>query len=109
MLALVMMALVVAAVVSVGALVLRVAFWTVLLPVRLVFCLLFVPFWIARTVLKMAFGVILLPILLVGGLLVAVVAAIAALVAVVTPLLPLLVVGFLIWAVLRTFRPATAA
>ena len=63
----------------------RVAFWTVLLPVRLVFGLLFVPFWIARTVLKMAFGVILLPIPLVGGLLVAVVAAIAALVAVVTP------------------------
>jgi hypothetical protein len=68
-----------------------------------------VPFWIARTVLKMAFGVILLPILLVGGLLVAVVAAIAALVAVVTPLLPLLVVAFLIWAVFRSFRPATAA
>jgi hypothetical protein len=107
-LALVMMAMVVAAVVAAAAFVIRAAFWLILLPIRLVFALLFVPFWIARMVLKVTVGAILLPVVMVGGLIVAAIAAVAALIAVVTPLLPLLLVGVLIWLVLRSFRPATA-
>jgi hypothetical protein len=104
-----MMALVVAAVVSVGALVLRMAFWTIFLPFRLIFGLLFIPFWIARTLLKMTVGIVMLPVLLIGGILVAIVAAVAALVAVITPLLPLLIVGLLVWAVFRSFSRPVAA
>ena len=92
LLALVLMALAVAAVVSVAAFVFRMAFWLVFLPFRLLFGLLIVPFWIAR----------------VGGLLAAA-ALIATIVAVISPLLPLLIVGFLIWVVVRSFsRRGTA-
>jgi hypothetical protein len=103
------LALIVAAVVSVGALILRIAFWAILLPFRILFGLLFVPFWIAKTVLKLAVGAILLPVFLIGGILFAVVAAIAAIVAIITPLLPFALVAFLLWIVFRSFaRPITA-
>jgi hypothetical protein len=105
---LVMLAFVVASVVAVGALLLRLVFFVILLPVRLVFGLLFIPFWIAKTVLKVAVGALMLPIFLVGGGLLAAVVAIGALVALVAPLVPLLIVGLLIWAVFRSFRPAVA-
>ena len=106
----VMLALAVAAVVSVGVFVLRMAFWMVLLPLRMLFGLLFVPFWIAKTVLKVAFGVLLLPLMLIVGGVLAVAAFLAALVAVVTPLVPLLILGLLIWVVARSFRrPAAIA
>ena len=109
-LSLIFMALVVAAVVSVGALIVRAAFWALLLPFKLLFAVLFVPFWIAKTVLRLAFGLMLLPVLLLGGILVAIVAAIAAFVAIITPLLPFAIIGFLLWAVLRSFsRPVVTA
>ena len=103
------MALAVAAVVSVAAFVFRMAFWLAFLPFRLLFGLLIVPFWIARMLLKVVFGVLLLPVFLVVGGLLAVAALIATIVAVISPLLPLLIVGFLIWVVVRSFsRRGTA-
>jgi hypothetical protein len=102
------MALLVAAVVSVGALLVRLALFAVLLPFRLVFGLLFIPFWIAKSVLKLAVGAVVLPVFLVGGILLAVVVAIGALVALLAPLVPVLIVGLLIWVVVRSFRPAVA-
>jgi hypothetical protein len=106
---LIFLALIVAAVVAVGALILRVAFWAILLPFKIVFGLLFLPFWIGKTLLRLAFGVVLVPVLLVGGILVAFVAAIAAIVAIITPLLPFAIVAFLIWMVFRSFgRPVAA-
>ena len=47
-LSLIFMALVVAAVVSVGALIVRAAFWALLLPFKVLFAVLSVPFWIAK-------------------------------------------------------------
>ncbi len=107
---LILVALIFAAVVSVGALILRAAFWAILLPFKIVFGLLFVPFWIGKTVLKLTFGLVLVPVFLVGGILLAIVAALAAIVAIITPLLPFAIVAFLLWMVLRSFgRPAITA
>ncbi len=105
------MALAVAAVVSAAAFVFRMTFWLAFLPFRLLFGLLIIPFWIARMALKVVFGVLLLPVFLVVGGLLAVAALIATLVAIVSPLLPLLIVGFLIWVVVRSFSrgPVVAA
>jgi hypothetical protein len=111
LLALVLMALAVAAVVSAAAFVFRMAFWLLFLPLRLLFGLLIVPFWIARMLLKVVFGALLLPVFLVVGGLVAVAALIATVIAIVSPLLPLLIVGFLLWVVIRSFsrRPVVVA
>jgi hypothetical protein len=103
------MGLLVAAIVMVGALVVRAVQWTSMLPFRIVFGLLALPFWIGGMILKLLFTVVLLPVLLVGGVLLAIVAAVAAIVAIITPLLPLAIVALLIWAVFRSFgRPVTA-
>ena len=106
---LIFLALIVAAVVSVGVLIVRIAFWAILLPFKIVFGLLFLPFWIGKTLLRVALGAVLVPVFLVGGILLALVAAIAAIVAIITPLLPLAIVAFLIWMVFRSFgRPVAA-
>jgi hypothetical protein len=106
---LIFLALIVAAVVSVGVLIVRIALWAILLPFKIVFGLLFLPFWIAKTLLRFAFGALLVPVFLVGGILLALVAAIAAIVAIITPILPFAIVAFLIWMVFRSFgRPVAA-
>lgn len=95
--------LAVAAIVTTVALVLKLAFWLVLLPFRVGFYLLFFPLWLVRSAFKLVGVAIVLPIVLL-------VAVIGIAVAVLVPLLPVLVVGVLIWAVVRAFRrPAVPA
>jgi hypothetical protein len=106
--ALVMTGLMVAAVVSVGVLIVKTLFFLVTLPFRIAFMVLFFPFWIAKTVAKMAVAVLVIPLVALAGIVLAALAAIAAISAIVVPLLPFLILGLLIWAVLRSFRPATA-
>jgi hypothetical protein len=105
---LVMTGLMVAAVVMVGVFVVKALFFLITLPFRIAFAVLFFPIWIVKTVLKVAAGAVLVPLVLLAGVVLAVVAAIAAIVAIVAPLLPLLIVGLLLWAVFRSFRPAVA-
>jgi len=81
----VMTGLMTGAVVLLGVLVVKVLFFAITLPFRIAFAVLFFPFWIAKTVLKLAVGVVMVP------------------------LLPLLIVGLLVWAVFRSFRPAVVA
>ncbi len=104
----VMTGLMTGAVVLLGVLVVKVLFFAVTLPFRIAFAVLFFPFWIAKTVLKLAVGVVMVPLLLLVGVVLAVLAALAAIAAIVAPLLPLLIVGLLVWAVFRSFRPAVA-
>jgi hypothetical protein len=85
------------------AVVLKTVFWAVTLPIRLVFGLLFFPIWLARTALRAVGLLILAPILAAGGVLVAGAILVAGLLAVVVPLLPILVIGFLLWIVIRSF------
>lgn len=85
--------LAVLSVVGVAFLVLKVVFWAVFFPIRLLFKLLWIPFGIIGGLLGGAFtlaaGAALLPILLVVGLIVAVLGAIAAVLALVVPAIPL--------------------
>jgi hypothetical protein len=106
--ALVMTGLMVAAVVSVGVLIVKALFFLVTLPFRIAFAVLFFPLWIAKTLAKVALAAVVVPVIALAGIVLAVLAAIAAIAAIVAPLLPLLIVGLLVWAVLRSFRPAAA-
>jgi len=76
----------------------------VLLPFRLLFYVLLLPFLLLKAVLGGVLMVVLAPIaliaLLVGGLAVAM--------AVIVPLLPLVVLGLFVWFLVRLTRPATA-
>ena len=106
---LVFLGLIVAAVVSVGALIVRAAFWRSSFRSESSSACCRCRCGFGKTLLRLTFGMVLVPVLLVVGILVAVVAAIAALVAIVTPLLPLAIVAFLIWMVFRSFgRPVAA-
>ena len=58
---LVFFGLLVAAIVMVGAFVVRAVLWTIMLPFRIVFGVLALPFWIGGMILKLLFSVVLLP------------------------------------------------
>ena len=91
------------AIVTVAFALLKVVLWAVLIPVRLLLHVLLLPLLLLKALLggiALVFAGPILLIALAGGL------AIAAAV-MVTPLLPVLLIGFVIWLVLRaTERPA---
>lgn len=105
---LVMTGLMVAAVVAVGVFVVKALFFLVTLPFRIAFAVLFFPIWIAKTVAKVALAALVIPVVAVIGVVLAVMAALAAIAAIIAPLVPLIIVGLLVWAVIRSFRPAVA-
>lgn len=105
---LVMTGLMVAAIVMLGVFLIKMLFFVITLPFRIAFAVLFFPFWLAKTVVKLAVGVVMVPLLLLVGGALAVLAVMAAIAAMLAPLLPLLIVGLLVWAVFRSFRPAVA-
>ena len=82
-------------------LVLRIVFWAVLFPVRLVLKLLWLPFALVGGALSLVAGAAVL------GLIVVVVGAIAAALAFLIPLTPFVLLGLMIWAFMKR-RPATA-
>jgi hypothetical protein len=91
-----------------GVMAARAILWIVLLPFRIVFGLLFLPFWLAKAALKLVGLVIFVPLAVVAGGLALIGVLLAALLAVAVPLLPILIVGGLLWAIIRSFsrRPA---
>jgi hypothetical protein len=60
--------------------------------------LLWLPFAILKLAFRAAFALLLLPFIVIAAV---VVAGIALVLAILTPLIPLLIVGFIIWAILR--------
>ena len=82
-------------------LVLKIVFWAVFFPIRLVLRLLWIPLGLIGGLFSFAAGITLLPILLTVGFVVAVVAAIAALLALLVPAIPFVLLGLMIWAVMR--------
>jgi hypothetical protein len=92
-------------------LVVRIAFWAVFLPFRILFKLLWLPFGLISGliggVFTLAAGATLIPIVLTVGLAVAAFAAIAAIVALLIPAIPFVLLGLVIWALMRR-QPATA-
>jgi len=89
--------------------ILKLVFWLVFLPLRLLGKLIALPFVAIGFFFKLLFGVMLLPLLLVGGLIALVFAGLAALVALIVPLMPLLIAGIVVWGLVKVFsRPAVA-
>jgi hypothetical protein len=95
------------AVIGVVFLVIKLALWAVLLPFRLLFKLLWLPIGLAGGALTLAAGVTIVPILLTVGLAVAALAALAALVALLVPAIPFVLLGLVVWVLMRK-QPAAA-
>ena len=85
--------------------VLKIAFWALFFPVRLLFKLLWIPVGLIGGLFSFAAGITLLPVLLTVGVVVALVAAVGALLALLVPAIPFVLLGLMIWAVMRQ-RPA---
>jgi hypothetical protein len=89
----------------------RLVFWAVWLPLKIVGSVLLVPLWIARGALKLIFLIIAAPLLLLVGLAAGGGLLVVALAAVIVPLVPILLLAGLIWLVVRVFsaKPATTS
>jgi hypothetical protein len=92
--------LAVIAVVALALTAVKVVVWTVLLPLRLLFGALLLPFLLIKAIVAGVAVFIVGPVLAIaiGG------AIVIALVAIAAPLLPLLAVGVLLWLLLRATR-----
>lgn len=87
--------------------ILKLVFFVVFLPLRILGKLIALPFLAVGFFLKLLFGVLLLPLLLVGALIGIVGLGIAAVVGLLVPLMPLLIAGLLVWGLVKLFsRPA---
>jgi len=97
----------IAAVVGFVFFLLRLVFWAVFFPFKLLLKLLWIPIGLTLGAVGLAAGAIALPILFLvaGG--VVVVGLLAALVALLLPAIPVILFGLLLWAIFRP-RPAAA-
>ncbi len=100
--------LAVACVLGLAFFVVKVVFWAIFLPFRLLFKLMWVPVGLVMGALSLAAGATLLPILLVVGLVVGVLGALAALIALLVPAIPFILLGLMIWAIVRK-RPVVVS
>lgn len=96
-----------AALMGVVFLVVKIAFWTVLLPFRILFKVLMIPVWLTLGAVGVVAGTALLPILLVVAAGVVVIGAISALLALLVPAIPFVLLGLMVWALMRK-GPAVA-
>ena len=96
--------LVLAAILGVAMFALKIVFWAIFLPFRIITKVLFkvvmIPIWLTLGVLGMAAGAVALPVVLL-------IAAGVAVFALFLPLLPFIMFGLLVWAFMRR-RPAVA-
>jgi hypothetical protein len=88
-------------------LVLKIVLWTVFLPLRLLFKLMWLPVALIGGLFSVAAGAAILPIVLTIGLAVAAFAVIAAAVALLLPAIPFVLLGLVVWAMLRRSPQAT--
>ena len=95
------------AVVGVVFLVFKIVLFLVFLPFRLLFKLLWIPFGLIGGAFSLVAGAAIVPVLLTVGVAVAVIGAIAALLALLVPAIPFILLGLMVWALMRK-RPATA-
>ena len=98
---LLMAGLAVASVIGVVFLLFKIVFWAIFLPFRLLFKLLWLPIGLVGGALSLVAGAALVPILLTVGIVVAVFAALAALLALLVPAIPFVLLGLMVWAILR--------
>jgi hypothetical protein len=97
----------VAAVIGTVLLVLKMIFWVVFFPLRILMKVLMIPVWLTLGAIGLLAGTALIPIVLVVVAGVAVVGVLAALFALLLPAIPFILFGLLIWALARR-RPVAA-
>jgi hypothetical protein len=83
----------------------KMVFWIVFLPVRLLVKLLWLPFLLVKGLFVGALGLLAVPLLAI----VAVVGLLTLVAALLVPLLPLVFLGVAVWLLVRLFRPAEGA
>lgn len=93
---------------AVIGLTIRALVWLVLLPLKIVFGLLILPFLLLKLLFGIAVGVVVLPVVGVIAVVGAVIGVVALGAMLLVPLLPLLVVALLIWAAVKLFSPVFA-
>lgn len=87
-------------VVGVVFFVFKLAMWTVFLPFRILFKMLWIPFSLIGGLFSLAAGAAILPIVLVVGL-------IAAVLALLVPMIPFLLFGLIVWSFMRRSPQST--
>jgi hypothetical protein len=85
----------------------KLVFFAVTVPIRLLFGLLVFPIWILKTLFRTIGLVVLAPIGAVLGVLALGALLVVGLLTLVVPMLPLLILGLLIWLVVRSFSRRT--
>ena len=105
--ALVIGGLAVVAAVGVVFLIFKIVLFAVFLPFRLLFKLMWIPAGLIGGAFSLVAGAAILPVLLTIGVAVAVIAVIAAVLALLVPAIPFVLLGLMVWALMRK-RPATA-
>lgn len=93
--------LAVAAVVGFVLFLLKLVFWVIFLPIRLLLKLLWLPLGLAFGAVGMTLGLVALPILFIIGGAFVLFALLAALVSVLIPAIPFVLLGLLIWALVQ--------
>lgn len=104
--------LAVAAIMGVVAFALKVVLWAVFLPIRILFKVVFkvlmIPVWLALGAVGLAASAAALPILLVVVAAVAVIGIVGAVLALLLPAVPFVLLGLMVWAVVRK-RPVAVS
>lgn len=100
--------LAVAAVLGFVFFLIKLVFWVVLLPFRLLLKALMIPVWLTLGALGMAAGAVLLPMVLIALAAVAIIGVIATLLALLLPAVPFILLGLMLWAIFFRKAPAVA-
>jgi hypothetical protein len=97
-----------AAVFGLILLVFKVVFWAVLLPFRILMKVLMIPVYLTLGAVGLAAGAVALPIVLTVVAGIAVLGILAAVLALLLPAIPFVLLGLMVWAIVRR-RPAAVA
>jgi hypothetical protein len=100
--------LAVAAVLGFVFFLLKLVFWVILLPFRLLLKALMIPVWLTLGAVGMAAGAVLLPVVLIALAAVAVIGVLATLFALLLPAVPFILLGLMLWAIFFRKAPAVA-
>jgi hypothetical protein len=89
----------------------RAVFWLIFLPFKLIFAVLFVPIWLVKTALRVVGLAIVGPIVLLAAIVGGVFLVMGLLATLILPLVPVAIVAALLWVVIRSFghRPVPVA
>jgi len=90
---------------------LRAVFWLIFLPFKLIFAVLFVPIWLVKTALRVVGLAIVGPIMLLAAIVGGAFLVLSLLATLILPLVPIAIIAALLWVLIRSFghRPVRVA